>query len=111
MPPRPGGAAVPVLRLLAVDGMLAGYQRRRLGRGQPPDARAGAHGGPYRDGDVHRCQHNGVDIHAPAAYLGHSDPGFTLRTYVHLMPSADDRVRQAVDTDFALWEKEMSHGP
>jgi Phage integrase family len=41
--------------------------------------------------------HNGVDIRALAAYLGHSDPGFTLRTYVHLMPDADDRMRQAVD--------------
>jgi len=41
--------------------------------------------------------HNGVDIRALAAYLGHSDPGFTLRTYVHLMPHADEPMRQAVD--------------
>ncbi len=47
------------------------------------------------------CLHNGVDIRALAAYLGHRDPGFTLRTHVHLMPSADDRMRQAVDAVFA----------
>jgi hypothetical protein len=36
-----------------------------------------------------------------AAYLGHHDPGFTLPTYVHLMPDADDRMRAAVDRAFA----------
>jgi len=39
----------------------------------------------------------GVDIRALSEYLGHHDPGFTLRTYVHLMPDADDRARAAVD--------------
>ncbi|WP_229783939.1 site-specific integrase [Pilimelia anulata] len=29
----------------------------------------------------------GESIKALAAYLGHSDPGFTLRTYTHLMPT------------------------
>jgi len=47
------------------------------------------------------CLHNGVDIRALAAYLGHHDPGFTLRTYVHLMPDADDRMRAAVDRAFS----------
>jgi integrase len=41
--------------------------------------------------------HNGVDIRALATYLGHSDPGFTLRTYTHLMPDSADRMRAAVD--------------
>jgi integrase len=45
--------------------------------------------------------YNGVDIRALAAYLGHSDPGFTLRIYTHIMPDADDRMRQAVDAVFA----------
>ena len=44
---------------------------------------------------------NGVGIRALAAYLGHSDPGFTLRIYTHLMPAADDRMRAAVDAVFA----------
>ena len=38
-----------------------------------------------------------MDIRALSEYLGHHDPGFTLRTYVHLMPDADDRARAAVD--------------
>jgi integrase len=40
----------------------------------------------------------GETITALAEYLGHADPGFTLRTYTHLMPSSKDRTRRAVDT-------------
>lgn len=39
----------------------------------------------------------GVSIKAVAEYLGHSDAGFTLRTYTHLMPASDGRMREAVD--------------
>ena len=39
----------------------------------------------------------GETIKAVSEYLGHSDPGFTLRTYTHLMPSSADRTRKAVD--------------
>jgi integrase len=42
-----------------------------------------------------------VSIKALAEYLGHADPGFTLRTYTHLMPSSEDRTRTAVDRAFA----------
>lgn len=42
----------------------------------------------------------GVDIRALAEYLGHSDPGFTLRVYRHLMPSSEDKTRRAVDRSF-----------
>jgi len=41
--------------------------------------------------------HNGVDIRALAEYLGHTDPGFTLRVYAHLMLTASDHMRKAVD--------------
>jgi integrase len=41
--------------------------------------------------------HDGVDIRALSEYLGHHSPGFTLATYTHLMPSAPDRMRAAVD--------------
>lgn len=34
---------------------------------------------------------------AVSEYLGHSDPGLTLRVYVHLMPSSQERTRKAVD--------------
>jgi integrase len=43
----------------------------------------------------------GVDIRTVAEYLGHSDPGFTLRVYAHLMPDASDRARTAMDQFFA----------
>jgi integrase len=46
--------------------------------------------------------HDGVDIAALATYLGHHDPGFTLRTYVHLMPDAADRMRSVVDRALSL---------
>jgi integrase len=39
----------------------------------------------------------GESIKALSEYLGHSDLGFTLRTYTHLMPSSDERTRKAVD--------------
>jgi len=41
--------------------------------------------------------HDGVDIKALSEYLGHHDPGFTLRIYVHLMPDAADRMRSVID--------------
>ncbi|MGP4029599.1 tyrosine-type recombinase/integrase [Actinomadura sp. 3N407] len=43
----------------------------------------------------------GVDIRTVAEYLGHADPGFTLRTYAHLLPDAADRARTAMDAFFA----------
>jgi integrase len=39
----------------------------------------------------------GESIKAVSEYLGHTDPGFTLRTYTHLMPSSAARARGAVD--------------
>lgn len=42
----------------------------------------------------------GVSIKELAEYLGHSDPGFTLRTYTHLVPSSYERARLAIDGVF-----------
>jgi integrase len=42
----------------------------------------------------------GENIKALAAYLGHSDPGFTLRVYTHLLPTSEDRTRRAIDQAF-----------
>jgi len=42
----------------------------------------------------------GTSIRALAEYLGHADPGFTLRTYTHLMPTSEDRAREAIDAAF-----------
>ena len=60
---------------------------------------------PSRDNGMHALRHfyasvlldAGESIKALSEYLGHSDPGFTLRTYTHLMPASEQRTRQAVD--------------
>jgi hypothetical protein len=39
----------------------------------------------------------GESVRALAEYLGHADPGFTLRVYAHLMPASEERTRGAVD--------------
>ncbi|CAN5268489.1 hypothetical protein BH23ACT9_BH23ACT9_14690 [soil metagenome] len=64
---------------------------------------------PDRDNGFHVLRHTyasvmleaGVSIRALADYLGHTDPGFTLRVYTHLMPASEDRARQAVDAAFS----------
>ncbi len=42
----------------------------------------------------------GETINGLAEDLGHSDPAFTLRRYVHLMPSREVRTRKAIDEVF-----------
>ncbi|MFF0112104.1 tyrosine-type recombinase/integrase [Streptomyces prasinus] len=42
----------------------------------------------------------GESIKAVSQYLGHSDPGLTLRVYAHLMPESQERTRKAVDRVF-----------
>ena len=39
----------------------------------------------------------GESIRAVSEYLGHVDPGFTLRTYTHLMPSSAERSGTGTD--------------
>jgi integrase len=90
----PGGAALHRSGFNAVA-----WQPALRGTGLPCSRENGMHA--LRHYFASACLYNGVDIRALASYLGHHDPGFTLRTYVHLMPSADDRMRQAVDAVFA----------
>jgi integrase len=60
---------------------------------------------PTRDNGMHALRHfyasalldGGESIRALAEYLGHTDPGFTLRVYTHLMPASDERTRKAID--------------
>ena len=63
-----------------------------------------------RENGFHSLRHHfasvllseGVDVRALAEYLGHGDPGLTLRVYAHLMPNAADRIRAAVDRVLAI---------
>lgn len=65
---------------------------------------AGVHPHTRADG-IHALRHlyasvlldAGESIKALSKYLGHTDPGFTLRVYTHLMPSSHERTRRAVD--------------
>ncbi|MEV0529151.1 site-specific integrase [Streptomyces sp. NPDC050439] len=70
-------------------------------------------GGPLpsaREHGMHALRHfyasvlldAGENIKALSSYLGHTDPGFTLRVYTHLMPSSETRTRKAVDSLYTL---------
>ncbi len=64
-------------------------------------------GRPYaesRENGMHALRHfyasvlldAGENIKALAEYLGHSDPGLTLRVYAHLLPTSSEWTRRAV---------------
>lgn len=63
---------------------------------------------PTREDGMHALRHHyasvlldaGESIKALSEYLGHTDPGFTLRTYTHLMPSSAERTRRAIDREW-----------
>lgn len=71
-----------------------------------PEPEPGERYDPSRDQGFHQLRHywasvllaEGVDIRTLAEYLGHEDPGFTLRTYTHLMRSSEDKARRASGT-------------
>ena len=76
-----------------------------------------------RETGMHQLRHHyasvlldaGVSIAALASYLGHADPGVTLRVYSHMMPETEDRARQAVDAAHAagvaqVWPKGVKDG-
>ncbi|KFG00418.1 integrase [Streptomyces scabiei] len=73
-----------------------------------PERAPGERFKPSREHGMHALRHyyasvlldSGENIKALAEYLGHSDPGFTLRTYTHLMPNSRDRARRAIDSVF-----------
>ncbi|MFF8928739.1 tyrosine-type recombinase/integrase [Streptomyces longwoodensis] len=70
-----------------------------------PHPRPGERHQAAREHGMHALRHfyasvlldAGENVKALSNYLGHSDPGFTLRVYTHLMPSSDARARKAVD--------------
>ncbi len=79
----------------------------------PPRQRGQRHTASREDG-MHALRHfyaslllhAGESIKAVSEYLGHADPGFTLRVYAHLMPQSRERTSRAVDELFA-----HDHGP
>jgi len=67
--------------------------------GIPRDRKNGAHALRHYYASV--LLDAGESIKALSECLGHADPGFTLRTYTHLMPSSEERTRKAIDDAFA----------
>ena len=67
--------------------------------GLPPDREHGMHALRHYYASV--LLDAGESIKAIAEYLGHSDPGFTLRVYTHLLPNTEERARTAVDRALA----------
>lgn len=70
-----------------------------------------------RENGMHALRHwyasalldGGESIKLVSEYLGHTDEGFTLRTYTHLMPNSGDRARKTIDR--ALVIARSSDGP
>ncbi len=106
----------PVTRLLLFSNTAQGVAHRsnfNITDWKPALAAAGlipapAPGESYasaRESGMHALRHfyastlldAGESIKALSQYLGHADPGFTLRIYTHLMPSSHERTRRAVD--------------
>jgi integrase len=87
-------------------GRVLQRNRFNLTAWKPAQANAGIDG--VRENGCHALRHHyasvlldaGESIKALSEYLGHHDPGFTLRTYTHLMPNSEARTRRAVD---GLW--------
>ena len=70
-----------------------------------PEPRPGERHQAAREHGMHALRHfyasvlldAGENIKALSQYLGHSNPGFTLRVYTHLMPNSEGRTRRAID--------------
>ncbi|PBC95854.1 site-specific recombinase XerD [Streptomyces sp. Ag82_O1-15] len=73
-----------------------------------PDAGSDGKYESAREHGMHALRHfyasvlldGGESIKAVSQYLGHTDPALTLRVYAHLMPSSQERTRNAVDRVF-----------
>ena len=70
----------------------------------PPMARGATSHAAAREHGMHALRHffasvlldAGENIKAVSEYMGHSDPGLTLKVYAHLMPNSRDRARKAM---------------
>lgn len=104
---RPGGKPVTVELIVTTPSGTA-LRRGSFNEVHWRDAVAAAGLVPGRASGMHALRHYfasvlldaGESIKALAVYLGHADPGFTLRTYTHLMPNSEERTRKAIDRVF-----------
>lgn len=55
---------------------------------------------PPAENDDADSEEASTNIRALSQHLGRSDPGFTLRTYTHLVPSSEERTRRALDDPY-----------
>lgn len=70
--------------------------RPALVRAKVPDLREnGCHA--LRHFFASTALHENETIKAVSEYLGHADPGSTLRTYTHLMEGSSERTKRAID--------------
>jgi integrase len=82
------------------------------------DARGRQHYVSSRENGMHALRYyyasitlaDGVNIKELAEYLGHGDPGFTLRLYTHMLPSSHELARKAVDSRLSQLFSMKSHG-
>jgi integrase len=102
-----GRPATAALIVTTPDGQAVGKNGFNRSAWRPALAKAGII--PSRTTGCHALRHyfasallhHGVDIKAVSEYLGHRSAAFTLSVYVHLMPAADDRAREAVSAAWA----------
>lgn len=101
-----GPAVTAALIFYSPEGLSLNRNRFNHRQWKPALRAAGVATG--RDNGTHALRHfyasvlldAGESIKALSEYLGHHDPGFTLRTYTHLMPASETRTRAAVDSVF-----------
>lgn len=88
-----------------VDFNTRAWKPALVAAGVIPEPNPGERSQAAREHGMHALRHfyasvlldDGENVKALSQYLGHNDPGFTLRTYTHLMPSSESRTRKAVD--------------
>ncbi|MFD3620976.1 tyrosine-type recombinase/integrase [Streptomyces sp. NPDC058676] len=117
------------VRLLFVDEKSRAYNRSVFNMGDwkralaaagviPPRERGARYLQAVPEDGMHALRHAyasvlldaGESMKALSEYLGHSDPGFALRTYTHLLPSSETRTRKAIDDAFTETEAEAEDG-
>jgi integrase len=104
----PSGEPTTVRLLLTDENGRPMWRNRFNDRIWNPARKAAGVTTPTRQDGTHALRHHyasvlldaGESIKALSEYLGHHDPGFTLRTYTHLMPNSAERTRRAIDRAF-----------